>query len=58
VVRLPAAEGGSLIAAADRLRVGVLTSAGLRISDVEQWVDSPTSTLEPARFLPRDPERR
>ena len=58
VVRLPAAERGSLIAAADRLRVGVLTSAGLRISDVEQWVDSPTSTLEPARSLPRDPERR
>ncbi|HEV3340934.1 MAG TPA: serine/threonine-protein kinase, partial [Pirellulales bacterium] len=58
VVRLPAAERASLIAAADRLRVGVLTSAGLRISDVEQRVDSPTSTLEPARFLPRGPERR
>ena len=35
VIPLPAGRVGFLIAAPDRLRVGVLTSAGLRITDLE-----------------------
>ena len=37
VVPLPAGAGGFLIAAPDRLRVGDLTAAGLRITDLERW---------------------
>jgi WD40 repeat protein len=49
VVPLLAGEGGFLIAAPDRLRVGVWTSDGLRLTDLEGG--------EP-RTLPIGPERR
>ncbi len=55
---LPSGEGGSLIGGPGRLCLGNLTSTGLRITDLEQWVDFPQSTLHPPRLLPLGPERR
>ncbi len=49
---------GFLIAAPDRLRVGVLTAAGLRITDLEPWGDSPHSTPQPPSLVPLGHERR
>jgi WD40 repeat protein len=48
-VPLPAGEGGFLLAAPDRLRIGVLTSAGLRIAHLEGG---------DAETLPIGPDRR
>jgi hypothetical protein len=48
VVPLPAREGGFLVAAPDRLRVGVLTSAGLRLTDLEGG-EHGTAPIDPER---------
>jgi eukaryotic-like serine/threonine-protein kinase len=54
----PDGEGHRLIAAPDRLRVGVLTSAGLRITDLVQWENSAHSTPQPPSLVPLGQEPR
>jgi WD40 repeat protein/serine/threonine protein kinase len=58
LMQLPAGEGGFLIAAPDRLRLGFLASGALRITDLEQWVDAPHFTLHTPRVVPLSPEPR
>ncbi len=58
VVPLPAGETGFLIPGPYQLLVGLWTNAGLRITDLAQWVGSPGLTLDPPRLVPIGPERR
>ena len=58
VVPLPAGEIGLLIPGPHQLLVGLWTNAGLRITNLAQWVGSPRVTLDAPRLVPIGPERR